>query len=555
MYAPLLRSPFWGDDEPNSMRAAVLQFTNERPIAHIWRMANAWRIAEGRFFPVSAFENAYIFLWFHSRVPYKTLQVLIVLVVAIAVGLLVRAAGLGRISAQLGAVTVLTVIQIQLWFDSTMGFGLLLQSLTLKLLVVASLSFVLCTSTGVATTVSLWVLSTSIWTLAVFQYEVVIFVWPALVVAVLLYPTNWRRRLLALSSSTIPTIAGVITAVILRAHVITSEGYTISLFTKGFWKAFAQQIVAAIPLSSTVLLHQKGWSTRAWPVFLIATTTLLLLLLPMREHWSRPRPRAVLSLLSFGIGLLVLPAVPVAISLKWQTQLSWGHGYLAVFIQYVGVAIILATALASLQGFMEKKSRVIRTLCAVLAAAVLGGVAGAHAAGIESVVNAVEPITWKRELFEEAVRDGFFNEIPSGASIISSSYNPNGWFNPWYYQWLGGYRSHRLSGTTNGMVVSCTEAQKEGRCSLTGRWWGFAELLRGERETVDALGLYTMLDVDPLTTKMVPGSIKLIAHKYEQLPLECRAKLERTASGNWVGSCIERVETLGEVAELLKNGN
>lgn len=533
------------------MRSAVLQYTNESPMAYVWRMAEVWRKSEGRFFPVSAIENVYMFHLIHDRVTFKILQMISVLSVALLASLVMRGFGLSRLWQIFTPIVVLIVIQVQMWFDATMGFGLLLQSVMIKFLFVTWLVTKMCQTKDSRVATACWLLTFVTWTLAVFQYEVVVFVWPVLVFAVALLPASRLRRLTAVGATAIPTAISVVTALVLRSGVTASDGYTISLFTTGFWRAFAQQLVAAIPLSSIVFLNQSGWSTRSWVVSALVFSAIVIGMSRLYQQVANRHRRSTLIVISFGLGLAIFPAVPVAMSLRWQNQLSWGHGYLAVFIQYVGVAFLLVGLIAVLIQATCAKGVASRYICTGVVALVLAGIGGSHAAGIESVVNGVEPITWRRELFEEAVRDGFFDEVPPNASIISASYNPNGWFSPWYYAWLGGNRSHLLSGTTNGMVASCTEAVNEGRCMLTGPWWGFAEFLSDSRYTVGVLGLYTRLDVDPMSTEMVSGSIKVVGNNQQDLPPECRRSLRQTRSGNWTGSCVREVTTLGQVLALL----
>jgi hypothetical protein len=524
-------------------------------MAYVWRMAKAWRISEGRFFPISAIENVYTFIWVHDRLQFKLVQMVTLLLVAALAGrVAAQIAPRAKISV-LVALMTLAMIQVQFWFDATIGFGLLLQSVSLKLLGATWLSLRILRSSSRLRAIFLWVSAFIVWLLAVFQYEIVLFVWPAMGLIVLMSGGTWGRRLQALSATLVPTAIAVITALVLRAGVVTSDGYRISLSGSEFWITFLQQIVASIPLSSTFLLNQSMWRLESWWVMASSSLVMMLVVREQMKVEANTSTKEIAHLAILGLSLMVLPAVPVAISAKWQALLSWGHGYLAVFLQYLGMAFLASSALLAVVSRTRMRTTVTRVLSTSIVVALLSGVAGVHAAGVIDVTNRIEPITWRRALYEEAVRDGFFSEIPIGASIISSSYNPNGWVNPWYYQWLGGNRSHRLSGTVNGMVASCTEAEQEGRCSLSGPWWGLAELPLGERETIVAIGLYERLDIDPMLTAMSPGTIRLYARWSDQLPLECKSELRKTESGNWSGSCGEEVLTLSQVAGLLNSGD
>ena len=551
---PILRTPFWGDDEPNSQRTATLLYFRMRPFQYVWNSTSDWIKSEGRFFPVSAFENVFIFTNVGSRWSYKLISLVAVVVCGLAVGWLFRLLVSARGMAPLGVLCFVASVQVRHWFDPTIGFGLLLPSVTFKFVIVFCLTLKILHLASPRSRYLLGFLSGVVWALAVMQYEAVFFVYPIILATVLSFrDVEISRRIGTLMWTFIPTISAALLAMMFRSRVTPSEGYRVNLEMFPFLATMGKQIVAALPLSSSMLMNQSAWSAWSIPIAISSAIPIFAVM------WTRWASEADVQLATsrrpvlVGITMVVCGALPAAVSVKWQTQLFWGTGYLFVFIQFVGTALLIAGLAVGLRTRVQSVGRVRRASVLALVALAIAGMAGIHAAGIEDVAWRTEPIAWKRELYEANVRDGFFKVIPEGASIISSSYASNGWFNPWYYQWLGGSRTHRLSGTANGMVAACTEAENEGRCSLAGPWWGFAELKAGPRETVDALGLYIRIDADPMTTEMAPGTIRLSARKHELLPLYCRSNLEKTKSGNWMGSCGQDVRTLAQV-QILLNG-
>lgn len=551
---PVLRTPFWGDDEPNSQRAATLSYFQLRALRYVWNSTSDWIRSEGRFFPVSAFENVFIFTNVGSRWSYKLISVAAVVMCALAVGWLFRLLVNARGMMLLGVMCFVASVQVRHWYDPTIGFGLLLPSVTFKFVLVFCLALKMLHLANYRWRHLLGALAALLWTSAVLQYEAVFFVYPVILATVLSFRNvEISRRIGALMWTLVPTMSTVLLALVLRSRVVPSEGYRVNFEVVPVLSTLAKQIVAALPLSSTMLMNQSAWS--AWSIPIVISSAIPI----FAVMWTRWASDADVQLTTsrrpvlVGIAMVVCGALPAAVSVKWQTQLFWGTGYLFVFIQFVGTALLISGLAVGLGAQVQSVGRLGRTSVLALVALAIAGMGGIHAAGIEDVAWRTEPIAWKRELYEANVRDGFFADIPTGASIISSSYNPNGWVNPWYYQWLGGSRTHRLSGTVNGMVAACTEAEKDGRCSLAGPWWGFAELQAGPRETVDVLGLYVRLDTDSVTTEMAAGTVRLSARKYELLPLNCRENLEKTKSGNWTGSCGQDVRTFAQVQALLNS--
>ena len=110
---PVLRTPFWGDDEPNSQRAATLSYFQMRALRYVWNSTSDWIRSEGRFFPVSAFENVFIFTNVGSRWSYKLISVAAIVMCALAVGwlfrLLVNARGMMLLGVMCSFETTLTI--------------------------------------------------------------------------------------------------------------------------------------------------------------------------------------------------------------------------------------------------------------------------------------------------------------------------------------------------------------------------------------------------------------------------------------------------------------
>ena len=107
----------------------------------------------------------------------------------------------------------------------------------------------------------------------------------------------------------------------------------------------------------------------------------------------------------------VLPALPVAVLVKYQHELRIGTGYLPVFLQTFGVALLLASAAtAAVRSRFANAARITAALlCGILAA-------GAYASNVQ-LVRAQEPARVARAAFESALTRGLLRNVPDGSTI------------------------------------------------------------------------------------------------------------------------------------------
>jgi len=67
-----------------------------------------------------------------------------------------------------------------------------------------------------------------------------------------------------------------------------------------------------------------------------------------------------------GALVVVLPALPIALTVKYQRELAWGLGYLPVFFEYFGVAL-LGSALTTILLSRFPAARLRSALCVAVA--------------------------------------------------------------------------------------------------------------------------------------------------------------------------------------------
>lgn len=459
---PITDSALHGDDVPNSMRTAALEHLSESPLDYVWNAVRHWVEVEGRFFPVSGLENVLLFNTVHSVPAYKFIQwfvvVLLIATVAWMFSVLTRT---GWAWPSVG-LSFVAAIQTRNWYDPTFGFGLLLQSVTLK--------FVLsCLALSVSLTSRhryVWLgVSVFLWALALLQYEVIITLVPSLViVAVLAGRTISIRRIAWATPHLFVSTSFLVVSQILRRGKNPSPAYLINSDLADSLPAYARQLSGSIPFSA----HLWGISSRSLSEVLFTLTLLVigaLAVIVLRSVRGKAlvdeSPKRLLLVGLIGLNMVLGPGLPTALSVRWQQELSWGLSYLPVFIQYVGVAVLVSSVL--LYGLTSTyRNGALRSFgVLVLTVCILSGTANYHL--LRANVALQQPAKHQRALYEEAVRGGAFSHVSNNSVILSASSDPNGWVNTYFTSWLGGPSGVTFLRTSTELREYC----REGACSAT----------------------------------------------------------------------------------------
>ena len=437
---PIALSGLSGDDIPNSMRSAVLHVNNWSRWDFIKLTITQWRTNEGRFFPISSIENVFMFDFIHSVAIYKILQLLVtILVLAIA------AATLGKIVKDqrvfvLALFVLVSCIQTRNWYDPTLGFGLLLQSVQIKILLCIFALSCFLEETGRRRFCYL-AFSVSLWIMALLQYEVVVTLLPALVGLVIIRSENRFGKVIAFLTIGLPTAVYLYFVNRLRSGVSASSAYSIHIDLASVSITYLKQLSGAIPFSAAI------WSRGAssilaslsdlplYLLFLISATVCLAL--SLQSSLRDISNKSLVILLIIGANFILGPAITTALSLRWQSEVDWGLSYLSVSFAYTGVAFVAVAVMSILSKMcrgrtllsvaITSSSLVFFTLSAVSNYALLTDNALATQVSRE-----------QRNLYESAVKEGFMSDIPDKSVIIYAAYNENSWVNSYFTSWLGG---------------------------------------------------------------------------------------------------------------------
>ncbi|MCW3127489.1 MAG: hypothetical protein JWO03_3147 [Bacteroidetes bacterium] len=159
-----------------------------------------------------------------------------------------------------------------------------------------------------------------------------------------------------------------------RSHsVMQYSGVSVNFKTADFLNTLHIQLYATRPLAGFFdMLHRKKiiWDQLSifWP--LVAVIIVMFCFLMRYLVWGNLQttiqPRKRITALAIGFILFIVPALPIALSSKYQQELHFGIGYLPVYIQNFGLAIIFLVIIEFLLSWLSAYKAIAGSLLSVL---------------------------------------------------------------------------------------------------------------------------------------------------------------------------------------------
>jgi len=468
---PIANSGLSGDDIPNSMRSAALQANDWTRWEFINLSIIQWKNSEGRFFPVSTIENVFMFDLIHSVTIFKFLQLFITIaLLVLAATFIAKVVGSIRLFP-IALFLLLSCVQTRNWYDPTLGFGLLLQSVQIKILAcLCALYYALQGKDNKW----LWCLggSFTLWLAALLQYEVVITLFPTLVIMIILLPSERFHKLVALAAVGLPTVIYVLYIIKLRAGIAPSAAYSIKPDFDLTSLTYLKQLSGAIPFSAVIWSRGAGSllvDLSELPLLhLFLLTSTVCLAVTFRQNLAELSPRRVLLLFIVGLNFVLGPNITIALSSRWQNEVAWGLSYLSVSFSYTGVALVAFSVLFVISRWTINRSVLSNAaFCLFLAFFSLSAVSN-HGL-LDDNAKATKFARHQRDLYELAVREGFLSHVPNGSVIVYSSFDENSWINDYFTNWLSGPEKLVFIRSAEDLQTKCNPNVLFERCTRTFR--------------------------------------------------------------------------------------
>ncbi len=422
----LIRSGYFWDDAVNSTLYLSEKKDSISTLNHVLEFMRKY-LELGRINLLSSYY--YFFFYIENVHLYKALIILTILANQLIFRNVLTEFGFSRSEARLGMLLILPLLQTRVYQDPVSGFYGLMQVLTAEMLLCAY--FLLrWLRTGKRSGL---LLSLLFFGVGLLTYEVC---FPFLLMICLLIWVSRRNFIRAVRDS-LP-FAGLVVVLIgavfliRRFYTVRTEypGVSFSLDPMLILRAFVRQITAGLPLNYYSAGYMAAILDKTYPassfmnydllsvlsaveltdvLILAAALAALLLIRKTDRDDLRTRPEPVVLALSFAL----LPAVTIAVSERYQGQLMRGLGYLPVYIQYYGIAM-----LGLLLFRVLKRSGCARALC-LSAFAVILLLDLQNNRAVTGIMN--RAFYYPRNAGEAALHGGILDFLPEDAVLVSAN--------------------------------------------------------------------------------------------------------------------------------------
>ena len=440
----ILRSPFSGDDTFDSMLPMQLEYSGQSAWSYINSYVSNWSVNEGRFFPVAATVGLFSHDLFPGRVEYKVAQLAIVLVALLIFACFVSKLFKNFFAGVLAVVILDTCLQMHAQYDPLFQFSL--QQPFLMTVISGSLLFFVY---GLRSEGN-WklLISATLYLVALLTYESSLLIWPIFLLLTLIERPKGLVKPVIISIA--PAVVVGLNLLRLRSKVTTtSAGYTSNFEFATLAKTFAKQAIGSLPMSYSELntppflqsfpdhLH---FGSIWWLLSVGISVVLVILLLPRVVSTNH---KLNIGVVLCGLVLWFMPALVVAQTVRWQSEVVLGNAYITWFQGSFGFTLIVIGILLECQIFLSKLPKAL-SICGISLFAILIGIATSSVVTNNSrAVAQFNPgYLWPRETFESAINSGVFDEVAPKDPVLALG--AEWWLNAPFVSWWGGPRIEQM---------------------------------------------------------------------------------------------------------------
>jgi hypothetical protein len=398
---PVLNSGWMADDAFYSALPGILgadRITLWQAMAHSFHI---WFFGNGRFYPGLILEKYLVFDLFTNLVAYKIFLAAATLATLEMFRRCVQAYTTPAFAA-LCALTAASLFLVHGYQDAIIAYNAMPQLVAIAMFG----SFTAFRGALVKRNRTTAAIALMLYVLAALTYEDVYLL--CVIYPLLARPLtgNWRAAI-RVSAPYVAVAAGLALFELgLHGWVKLPPGalYAVNVNPVLFFKTAFYQITAALPFAYWIADPLQSFAVFAIGAFIGFAVIGWIALRAVERSGPNRLP------LGTGVLAAILPALPAAVLVKYQHELRLGTGYLPVFFQTFGLALLLASAAAA-----AVRSRGSGTK---IAAAFLLGLlgAGAYASNMQ-LVRAQEPARRARAALESALVHGLLKEVPDGSII------------------------------------------------------------------------------------------------------------------------------------------
>lgn len=434
--SPILRTPYVSDDTINSLAWANAHFESDGTYwtyTELW--IRGWWTNHGRFFPLSYIHGYAIFWVFPSVVAYKVIQFAYAIVAALSFAVMLRQMRVGARTTALAVLAVTATTSFVHARDGLLGFGALMPFLLTQLfLSLAAFAAWQRTRRRLLLGVSL-----VLFIAASLTYESAHLVGLMFVAVALAGGRRLRDALRAAAPFLVVMVAGIALGLWGRHRAGGGGEYAATPELGAAVTTFAKQLFTTLPLTATGAVDAAA-NLGPWALglgLLAAAVTVWIIVRtgdPVRPAGPAPTPaagaRRAWALPVGGLVWCALMAGPIALTARYQVELTWHEGHVQTYAQYFGFGLIVAALAALVARALGRRAG-----AAVMALVIAAGTATAAQRNLDWV-RGVAPERDARAAAERALRDGLVAEVPPDGVVLDTMI-PTPWLSPpaFYYQY------------------------------------------------------------------------------------------------------------------------
>lgn len=242
---------------------------------------------------------------------------------------------------------------------------------------------------------------------------------------------------LSLPFVVLPVLLATILVGFKHYHPSTYPGTAVSFDIFRIFQTFLKQISAAFPFSYVLFFINKTISYDRYSIYHHDIPHLLLLVFSSttfvyyfcKTALIGDRVFPVKYILFFGLLFLLVPGMIISLSQKYQEELTWGIGYLPVYISYFGTSLLIAVLLSFVLKHVVGKKMLGYTIGLFLGLLFCSAIAINYVNNRIVVDNLNYTFLYSRGIIEEAAKNGLFKPVENSSLLyINGNHHWDGYY-------------------------------------------------------------------------------------------------------------------------------
>jgi hypothetical protein len=230
---------------------------------------------------------------------------------------------------------------------------------------------------------------------------------------------------LSLPFVALPVSLTIVLVILKHIYPPTYTGTVPSYDVIRIFQTFFKQVFAAFPFSYVLFFFNKTISYDrsfifhhyAPPLLLAASVSAVFAYYFLKTSSKINYGFSLKAISFFGILFLLMPGMLISLSQKYQNELTWGIGYIPVYLSYYGASLLIASLLALVLKRVSGRTMPGYTAGLLLGAFFCASITFNYINNRIVVDNLNYSFLYSRGLIEEAAKKGLFDSVSNGSLL------------------------------------------------------------------------------------------------------------------------------------------